>query len=116
MFSVPRGVRGPTPGGPITRWHTHTVCARGAMRGSAAPPRRPCPRGTRRREGSEMLHVWFTGDLRSAFAVHGPEPELCRARLLAAPHCRRRGHAHAATPSRTRVQHPPPPRPRPTGD
>ena len=24
-----------------------------------------------------MLHVWFTGELRSAFAITAPQPELC---------------------------------------
>jgi hypothetical protein len=113
MFSMPRGKRGPNPGGPITRWHTHTVCARGATRGVAVRADGSCPRGTRKREGSEMLHVWFTRDLRSQFAVHGPEPELCRAGLLATQLCRRRGHVHAPATSR-RVQHPPP-RPQPNG-
>jgi hypothetical protein len=36
-----------------------------------------------------MMHVWFTGDLRSAFAIHAPEPELCRAGLLPAATCYR---------------------------
>ena len=35
MFSVPRGVLGPTPGGPIDRWHSHLVCVRGDKRGLA---------------------------------------------------------------------------------
>jgi hypothetical protein len=34
-----------------------------------------------------MMHLWFTGDLRSAFAIHAPEPELCAADLLPAAHC-----------------------------
>jgi hypothetical protein len=34
-----------------------------------------------------MLHVWFTADLRSAFAVHAPVPELCRDGLLTAKAC-----------------------------
>jgi hypothetical protein len=76
MFSMPRGVRGPTPGGPITRWHTHRVCARGEARGLAPRPDGSCPPGTTARQGSEMLHVWFTRDLRSAFAIHAPAREL----------------------------------------
>jgi hypothetical protein len=31
--------------------------------------------------------VWFTRDLRSAFAVHAPVHELCAARLLTAATC-----------------------------
>jgi hypothetical protein len=95
MFSMPRGVAGPTPGGPITRWHTHRVCARGARRGLAPRPDGSCPTGTRIRQGSEMLHVWFTRDLRSAFAIHAPPPELCSAGLLPARVCRASGHHHA---------------------
>jgi hypothetical protein len=83
MFAMPRGMIGPTPGGPITRWHTHTVCAAGDKRGVATPGRDgSCPAGTRKREGSEMMHVWLTGDLRSAFAIHAPLRELGLAHLL----------------------------------
>jgi hypothetical protein len=88
MFSMPRGLSGPTPGGPITRWHWHVVCARGDERGLTPLPDGSCPRGTTRRQGSEMMHVWFTGDLRSAFAIHAPVPDLCAARLLPPDHCR----------------------------
>jgi len=37
---------------------------------------------------SEMLHVWFTRDLRSAFAISAPKPELCAAGLIPARACR----------------------------
>jgi hypothetical protein len=92
MFAVPRGVRGPTPGGPITRWHTHRVCMRGTRRGLTPRPDGSCPPGSRRRQGSEMLHLWFTRDLRSAFAIHAPEPELCVAGLLPPGRCTHAGH------------------------
>ncbi len=82
MFAMPRGLEGPTPGGPITRWHTHTVCARGDKRGLSPRADGSCPAGTRERQGGEMLHVWLTGDLRSAFAIHAPSRELGLARLL----------------------------------
>jgi hypothetical protein len=91
MFSVPRGVHGPTPGGPITRWHTHRVCARGDSRGHAPLPDGTCPAGTKALQGSEMMHVWFTPDLRSAFAIHAPVPELCAAGSLPVELCR---HPH----------------------
>jgi len=39
-----------------------------------------------------MLHIWFTRDLRSAYAVHAPEPELCVAGLLPSDYCRQAGH------------------------
>jgi hypothetical protein len=87
MFAMPRGMRGPTPGGPITRWHTHTICAHGDKRGFAPPPGAACPAGTKERQGGEMMHVWLTGDLRSAFAIHAPPRALGRARLLPQIYC-----------------------------
>jgi hypothetical protein len=89
MFSMPRGALGPTPGGPITRWHTHRVCARGRQRGLAPRADGTCPPGTRSRQGSEMLHAWFTRDLRSAYAIHAPARELGVAGLLPAIYCRK---------------------------
>lgn len=91
MFAMPRGEHGPTPGGPITRWHTHTICADGSERGTK--PRRDgsCPPGTRKRQGSEMMHMWLTRDLRSAFAIHAPPHEFCLAGLLPPANC---DHSH----------------------
>ena len=88
MFAMPRGRKGPAPGGPITRWHTHTVCAAGEKRGLAPAKDGSCPPGTTARQGSEMLHVWLTRDLRSAFAIHAPPRELGLAHLLPALFCR----------------------------
>ncbi len=88
MFSVPRGVLGPTPGGPIDRWHSHLVCVHAGRRGLAPLANGRCPQGATLRQGSEMMHIWFTSDLRSAFAVHAPVPELCRDGLLSARACR----------------------------
>ena len=88
MFAMPRGKKGPTPGGPITRWHTHTVCAAGNKRGLTPRSDGSCPPGTTSRQGSEMLHVWLTRDLRSAFAIHAPPRELGLAHLLPAIFCR----------------------------
>jgi hypothetical protein len=93
MFALPRGVKGPSPGGPITRWHWHRVCARGKQRGLAPRADGTCPPGTKLRNGSEMMHLWFTRDLRSSFAIHAPEPELCVAHLLPASQCEHLGHA-----------------------
>jgi hypothetical protein len=93
MFSVPRGMRGPTPAGPIERWHSHLVCMKGDKRGLAQTAG-ACPRGSRLTQGSEMLHVWFTRDLRSAFAVHAPMAELCRDRLLTPAACRAGSSGH----------------------
>ncbi len=94
MFAMARGMHGPTPGGPITRWHRHWVCARGGHRGLAPRPDGTCPPGTKGRYGSEMMHMWFTRDLRSGFAIHAPEPELCAAGLLPSGYCLRAGHHH----------------------
>jgi len=87
MFSMPRGMHGPTPGGPITRWHYHLVCVTGDRRGLAPRSDGSCPTGAVLGQGSEMMHVWFTRDLRSAFAVEAPLPELCAARMLPADTC-----------------------------
>jgi hypothetical protein len=88
MFSMPRGLRGPAPGGAIARWHSHLVCVAGSKRGLKPRPDGSCPPGSRRRQGSEMMHVWLTHDLRSAFAIHAPEPELCSAGELSPASCR----------------------------
>ncbi|MCE3287803.1 MAG: hypothetical protein K0S64_1409 [Gaiellaceae bacterium] len=91
MWSTRDGVRGPTPAGSIMRWHSHVVCKEGRKRGLKPPASGVCPPGSRLTQGaSEMLHVWFTNDLRSAFAVNAPRPELCRAGLLTGEPCSRR--------------------------
>ena len=91
MYSVQRGEHGPSPGGAITRWHSHLVCTVGRKRG--LQPRRDgtCPPGAVGRQGSEMMHVWFTNDVRSAYAIGAPEPELCRVGLLSGGFCRNPG-------------------------
>ena len=94
MFSVPRGLEAGSPGGPITRWHWHVVCANPKQRGTKPLPDGSCPRGTRLHGGSEMLHVWFTGDLRSGYAIHAPVPELCAAKLVPPAGCRPGRHQH----------------------
>lgn len=89
MWSMRDGERGPNPGGPITRWHTHVVCGAPGRRGLKPPPSGDCPPGTKLMQGnSEMFHVWFTSDLRSAFAIRAPQPELCAAGLLPLGYCR----------------------------
>ena len=86
MFSMPRGVLGPDTLGPIGRWHSHLVCFRGDARGLALAGSY-CPAGEKLGQGSEMLHIWFTNDLRSAYAIHVPVPQLCRDGLLDAETC-----------------------------
>jgi hypothetical protein len=90
MWSTRDGEVGPTPAGPILRWHSHVVCKEGRKRGLKPPASGKCPPGSRLTQGaSEMLHVWFTGELRSAFAITGPRPELCLAGLIPHETCRR---------------------------
>jgi hypothetical protein len=89
MWSTRDGELGPTPAGPILRWHSHVVCKKGNQRGLKPPASGKCPPGARLTQGtSEMLHVWFTRDLRTAFAIRAPEPELCAAGLLGRARCR----------------------------
>jgi hypothetical protein len=88
MWSTRDGEVGPTPAGPIMRWHSHVVCKEGRKRGLKPLPGGVCPEGSRLQQGaSEMLHVWFTRDLRSAFAMSAPRPELCKARGLPPSSC-----------------------------
>jgi hypothetical protein len=90
MWSTRDGELGPTPAGPILRWHSHVVCKRGNRRGLKPPASGKCPAGARLTQGaSEMLHVWFTRELRSAFAIRAPEPELCAAGFLPRGYCAR---------------------------
>jgi hypothetical protein len=96
MWTTRPDERGPTPGGPITRWHSHISCMNHAAiahmthANSLMDVLREghCPAGKHLHIGRvEMMHIWFTRDLRSAFAIKAPEPELCAARLLPATHC-----------------------------
>jgi len=90
MWSTRDGEVGPTAAGPILRWHSHVVCKAGKKRGLKPPPSGRCLPGARLTQGaSEMLHVWFTRDLRSAFAISAPKPELCRDGYLSRDVCRR---------------------------
>jgi hypothetical protein len=73
MYTALKGSPGPTVGGPITRWHTHESCrdpATGAKLGR--PVDGACPDGQVYRRTGEMMHVWFTDDLATAFARRPP--------------------------------------------
>jgi hypothetical protein len=73
MYTTPRGTHGPAVGGPITRWHTHESCRdpdTGAKLGR--PVDGACPQGQVHRRSGEMMHVWFTDDLATAFARRAP--------------------------------------------
>ena len=88
MWSTRDGEVGPTPAGAILRWHSHVVCKAGKKRGLKPPASGVCPPGSRLTQGaSEMLHVWFMKDLRSAFAISAPRPELCHAGYLPRAAC-----------------------------
>jgi hypothetical protein len=73
MYTAARGAPGPTVGGPITRWHDHESCRdpdTGAKLGR--PVDGSCPQGQVYRRSGEMMHVWFTDDLATAFARRAP--------------------------------------------
>jgi len=73
MYTAAKGSPGPAVGGPITRWHDHESCrdpATGAKLGR--PVGGTCPDGQVYRRSGEMMHVWFTGDLATAFARRPP--------------------------------------------
>jgi hypothetical protein len=73
MYTAPRGTHGPTVGGPITRWHTHESCRDPDTRAKLARPvDGACPQGQVHRRSGEMMHVWFTDDLATAFARRAP--------------------------------------------
>jgi hypothetical protein len=73
MYTAPRGTHGPTVGGPITRWHTHESCRDPDTRAKLGRPvDGACPQGQVHRRSGEMMHVWFTDDLATAFARRAP--------------------------------------------
>jgi hypothetical protein len=73
MYTAAKGSHGPAVGGPITRWHDHESCR---DPGTGAKLGRPvdgaCPDGQVYRRSGEMMHVWFTDDLTTAFARRPP--------------------------------------------
>jgi hypothetical protein len=77
MYTAVKGSHGPAVGGPITRWHDHESCrdpATGAKLGQ--PVDGTCPDGQVYRRSGEMMHVWFTGNLATAFARRAPVAAL----------------------------------------
>jgi hypothetical protein len=73
MYTAARGTHGPAVGGPITRWHTHESCRDPATRAKLGRPvDGACPPGQVYRRSGEMMHVWFTDDLGTAFARRPP--------------------------------------------
>jgi hypothetical protein len=73
MYTAARGASGPIVGGPITRWHDHASCRDPATRAKLGRPvNGACPEGQVYRRSGEMMHVWFTDDLATAFARRAP--------------------------------------------
>jgi hypothetical protein len=73
MYTAAKGTRGPTVGGPITRWHDHESCRDPLTREKLGRPvDGACPEGQVYRRSGEMMHVWFTDDLATAFARRPP--------------------------------------------
>ena len=77
MYTAARGAPGPAVGGPITRWHDHQSCRDPVTRAKLGRPvDGACPQGQVHRRSGEMMHVWFTGDLATAFARRAPVAAL----------------------------------------
>jgi hypothetical protein len=77
MYTAARGAPGPAVGGPITRWHDHESCRDPATRAKLGRPvAGACPPGQVYRRSGEMMHVWFTDDLATAFARRAPVAAL----------------------------------------
>jgi hypothetical protein len=73
MYTAAKGANGPTVGGPITRWHDHESCRDPGNRAKLGRPvDGDCPDGQVFRRSGEMMHVWFTDDLATAFARRAP--------------------------------------------
>jgi hypothetical protein len=76
VYIADGGVPGPTIGGPITRWHGHRTCLDPSTDLTARPSGAACPPGQVEVRSNEMMHVWFTDDLSSAFAETVPLEEF----------------------------------------
>jgi hypothetical protein len=73
MYTAAKGSRGPTVGGPITRWHDHESCRDPVTREKLGRPvGGTCPDGQVYRRSGEMMHIWFTDDLATAYARRAP--------------------------------------------
>jgi len=73
MYTAAKGAPGPVVGGPITRWHDHESCRDPGTRAKLGRPvDGVCSQGQVYRRSGEMMHVWFTDDLATAFARRAP--------------------------------------------
>jgi hypothetical protein len=63
------GVPGPTPGGPITRWHAHNICLTALPPGfGVVSPFGSCPALSITLTSAEMMHVWVVDNPGGPFA------------------------------------------------
>lgn len=78
LFKRERGDESADVGGPITQWHYHSNCIDPLDRMKLAKPNDGvCPEGTRLSSGrAEMMHVWFTNSIKTAFAERAPVSEM----------------------------------------
>jgi hypothetical protein len=80
MFRAPSERPPPQMDNPLLRWHAHYVCGRG-VRGAPRQMRfEHCPSGQVAHYGTtQMLHVWLTGELMTAYAMAPPIDALAAA-------------------------------------
>jgi hypothetical protein len=80
MFRAPSDRPPPRMHNPLLRWHAHYVC-RAPVAGAPRQIRSAhCHDGTVARYGTtQMLHIWFTGDPMTAFALMPPFDALAAA-------------------------------------
>jgi hypothetical protein len=73
MFRAPSVRPPPRMHNPLLRWHAHYRCGPRMPGHPRQLPLEHCPKGTVAHYGmTQMLHVWFTGDLMTAYAVDPP--------------------------------------------
>jgi hypothetical protein len=80
MFRAPSDRPPPHMDNPLLRWHVHYVCTKRVPGAPRQLRMRFCRPGTVARYGvTQMLHVWRTGDLMSAYAMNPPLDALASA-------------------------------------
>jgi hypothetical protein len=78
LYTAPKGEQARLEvAGPVTHAHTHVACLdQQTMRKQGVAKDGTCPDGQVARESQEMMHVWFTDDLSTAFARRAPLQDL----------------------------------------
>jgi hypothetical protein len=80
MFRAPSDRPPPDADNPLLRWHVHFHCVRPIPGRSRQMRTELCPKGLVAHYGSmQMLHVWLTGDLMTAYAMQAPLDALATA-------------------------------------